>query len=87
MTDDDGKYFFAAHSVGKYNISTNLETNEGEFLQLLAPTFAEGFMPPYPLSITQDGQIIQLDFALAPEMSEEDAAKWHSHRFRTKYSK
>lgn len=74
VTGDDGKYFFAVHSVGKYNISTDLETNEGEFLQLLAPTFAEGFMPPYPLSITQDGQIIQLDFALAPEMSEEDAA-------------
>jgi uncharacterized repeat protein (TIGR01451 family) len=60
VTGADGKFVFVVQSIGDYNISTDLND-----MQLTAPFSAEGFMPPYKLSITEKGQIIKINFGLS----------------------
>mgnify|MGYP000751766032 CR=1 FL=1 len=60
-TNTDGEFYFTAQSVGNYNISIDLDDN----MQLTAPFFAEGVMPPHQISVTENGQTVLINFGLS----------------------
>ncbi len=58
----DGMYVFPIHNLGSYNISVDLNG-----MNLTSPFFAEKVMPAYPVTVSQKGQTVQVDFGLSSE--------------------
>jgi len=59
-TNADGEFSFIAQSIGDYNISTDLND-----MQLTTPVVADGVMPPHKISVTENGQTVQINFGLS----------------------
>jgi len=59
-TNEKGEFYFTARNVGDYEIS--IDINE---MQLTTPFYAKWFMPPHKISVTKQGQTVQVDFGLS----------------------
>ncbi|MEK7991203.1 MAG: hypothetical protein VSS52_009375, partial [Thiotrichaceae bacterium] len=59
-TDENGQFYFRVQSIGDYEISTDLLD-----MQLTTPFFAEEFMPPHKISVTKQGETVQILFGLS----------------------